>query len=129
MAPGGSFSRDVVGRCPIRCVDRLASGQSDHALVPGSPIGLIRKDSTKVGRERKRRAWEKEQRRPEVVGDQGGGLVGEHQVVGRDKEAGLYAERFDADAAIDIAQFVASVCLQPKPIPKASPPLPPTPRK
>ena len=51
--PPGSFSRDVVGRCPIRvggvqegCVDGLASGQPDPALVSETPIGLIKKDST-----------------------------------------------------------------------------------
>ena len=30
----------------VGCVDGLASGQSDPALVSEAPIGLIKKDST-----------------------------------------------------------------------------------
>ena len=70
VAPGGSFSRAVVGRCPIRVCGgpvepatvvkveaplngrvpscgRACLGSYDPALVPETPIGLIKKDSTK----------------------------------------------------------------------------------
>ena len=68
LAPGGSFSRAVVGRCPIRVCGgpvepatvakveaplngrvcgRACLGSYDPALVPEAPIGLIKKDSTK----------------------------------------------------------------------------------
>ena len=67
VAPGGSFSRAVVGRCPIRVwggpvepatsvkvkaplngrvCGRACLGSYDPALVPETPIGLIKKDST-----------------------------------------------------------------------------------
>ena len=73
VAPGGSFSRAVVGRCPIRVwggpvepatVAKVEAprngrvrgwaclGSNDPALVPEAPIGLIKKDSTKAKAER-----------------------------------------------------------------------------